>query len=165
MGSNKAARMSHESGQLAARVWWINCSCGRFASCHWDVPVSRPPYPSPKRPLGNSTWMGEWPSNSQSFIFNHSYFLVLRERSGRQSWLSPACWRLTTVTPETTLLFWETSSCQTVSRGCTQPDYTSPPTAGTRLTRQWGWTSNSGAQEGHMAGSFGVRPLGSSPEL
>ena len=37
---------------------------------HWDVPFSRPPKPSPRRPSGNSTWMSEWSNNSQlSFSF------------------------------------------------------------------------------------------------
>lgn len=155
--------MSHESGQLAARVWWINCSLGQICVLVTGMFL----FPGHPTLHLRGLWeiLLEWVNDL--VIPKVSFSITCIFAPKRKEWppeLSPACWRLTTVTPETTLLFWETSSCQTVSRGCTQPDYTSPPTAGTRLTRRWGWTSNSGAQEGHMAG-FGVRPLGSSPEL
>lgn len=87
---------------------------------HWDVPVSGPLQHT--WGLWKFSWMGEQYSNSQ-VSFSITCILLLRERSGRQSWpLSSGMLEVGhSNSPETTLLFWETSSCQTVFRGLHQP--------------------------------------------
>lgn len=156
--------MSHESGQLAARVWWINCSLGQIC-----ILVTRmflfPGHPT-LHIRGLWEILLEWVNDP--VILKVSFSITCIFAPKRKQW-----------PPELTVsgmlevdhsdsrdhpALRETSSCQAVSKDCTRPDYASPPAAGTRLTRRWGWTGDSGAQEGHMAG-FGVRPLGSSPEL